>query len=337
MMKSTEWGRWGLAALAVFVSACRDSKPTGTVRLYCSVDEIFGRQVVVEFEKRTGVTVQATYDSEAGKTTGLVSKIEMEKDRPQADVFWSSELFNTILLARKGLLQPYDSPAAADIPPRYRDPDHRWSAIGLRGRVIAFDPARIPADQVPQRWLDMDDEGVAAKVVYANPLFGTTRGHVAAMVALWGRDETAGFLTGLRERGAKKVDGNSTAVRELLSGRFALAATDTDDVILANRQGAALEMVYPDMGDGGTLLIPNSIAILNGAKNVEAARKLVDFLVSAHVEEMLARSASQNIPVRTELREKLALEMPPETGISYEAVANAMPEAAELVREILTR
>ena len=336
-MKSPAWGRWGSLLLVVFICACRDAKPTNVVRLYCSVDEVFGRQVIAEFEKRTGITVQTTYDSEAGKTTGLVNKIEMEKDRPQADVFWSSELFNTILLARKGLLEPYDSPAASDIPPRYRDPEHRWTAIGLRGRVIAFDPARIPADQVPQRWVDMDDEAVAAKVAYANPLFGTTRGHVAAMVALWGRDETAEFLTGLRERGAKKVDGNSMAVRELLSGRVALAATDTDDVVLANRNGATLEMIYPDMGDGGTLLIPNSIAILKGSRNEQAARKLVDFLVSADVEEMLARSASQNVPVRPALREKLAMQMPPETDISYEAVADAMPEAAELVREILTR
>jgi iron(III) transport system substrate-binding protein len=203
--------------------------------------------------------------------------------------------------------------------------------------VLAFDPARTPPDRVPPRWIDLDDAGTASSVAFANPLFGTTRGHVAAMVALWGREETAGFLTGLRERGASMVDGNSAAVREVLAGRSALAATDTDDVVVANRQGASLHMRYPDMGDGGTLLIPNSVAILAGSPRVDTARELVDFLVSADVEELLARSASRNIPVRVELRQKLGVEMPPQSDVSYTAVADAMPEAAELVREILIR
>jgi len=48
----------------------------------------------------------------------------------------------------------------------------------------------------------------------------------------------------------------------------------------------------------GTLVIPNTLAILADAPHPEAARKLVDFILSTEVEESLAKSASAQIPVR---------------------------------------
>jgi len=336
------WGRlaghvWLVLAVACLAaSGCaRDSERTVTV--YSSVDETFGREVLAKYKSRTGVRVDVIFDSEAGKTTGLIQRIRLERDRPRADVFWSSELFGTILLAREGLLAPYDPPAASDIPPRYRDAEHRWTAFGLRGRVLAFDPARIQVQEVPTTWQSVAEPGAAAKLAFANPLFGTTRGHVAAMFALWGPERATAWLKELRANGARMVDGNSTAVRELAQGHVALAATDTDDVRVANRKGARLEMAYPDLGDGGTLLIPNSVAVLTGAPNPQAAQALVDYLVSAEVEEMLARSDSGNVPVRGPLREKLGLALPPESKVPYEAVADAMDEAVAAVREILVR
>jgi hypothetical protein len=41
--------------------------------------------------------------------------------------------------------------------------------------------------------------------------------------------------------------------------------------------------------------------------------------------------------VRGPLREKLGLALPPESKVSYEAVADAMDEAVAAVREILVR
>ncbi len=125
-----------------------------TVTVYCSVDETFARTVLERFESQTGIKPQIVFDSEAGKTTGLVRRIvaESRSGGIGADVFWSSELFNTIALARQGLLEPYDSPAASDIPSRYRDKDNFWTALAARGRVIAFDPATLAADALPTRW-----------------------------------------------------------------------------------------------------------------------------------------------------------------------------------------
>jgi iron(III) transport system substrate-binding protein len=307
--------------------------------VYTSIDEAFARGVLATFESRSGIELDVVFDSEAGKTTGLVNKIvsEAAAGRPRADVFWSSELFNTILLARKGLLDAYESPAAGDIPARYRDTDHRWTALAVRGRVLAFDPRRVSPADVPSQWEALADPRFAKNVAFANPLFGTTRGHVAAMFALWRGERSRTFLTRLRENGAQIVDSNGATVRAVIAGRAKFGATDTDDVWVAQRGGAALDLVYPDLGDGGTLLVPCSVAIIKKPRDVRAARKLVDFLVSAEVERMLAESDSGNIPVRPWLRRELGMARPPESKISFGAVADAMDEAAAAVREILIR
>jgi iron(III) transport system substrate-binding protein len=313
-----------LIMLVLVVGACKrkpeaasssdvQDRPDALV-VYCSVDEGFA-------------------------TTGLVNKIisEAAAGRPRADVFWSGELFNTIMLGRKGLLEPYDSPAAVDIPARFRDSQHRWTATAARARVLAFDPQQTRPEDVPARWEDLAVPEVAKHTAVANPLFGTTRGHVAAMFALWGAERGRAFLQALRDGGVRITDGNSAAVRAVAAGRAKLAATDTDDVWVAQRSGVPLDSVYPDMGDGGTLLIPCSVAIVKGSDNLEAAGKLVDFLVSAEVERLLAKSDSRNIPVRDSLLAELEMTRPPQSKVDFDAVVDAMDEAVAAAREILIR
>lgn len=338
------WTITGGVAVIVFCHAgCRkESAATArleSVTLYTSVDEPFARMVVEQFEKRSGLKVALITDSEAGKTTGLVQRIiaEAQTGRVRADVFWSSEIFNTMVLARQGFWVAYDSPSAADIPVEFRDPQRQWTGAAVRARVVAFDPRRVRRADVPTIWEELGSVKFAKDVALANPLFGTTRGHLAAMQALWGETRTRAFLVGLRAGGAQVVDGNSAAVRAVIDGGALFAATDSDDVFMAQKSGAILGMIFPDMGDGGTLLIPCTVALVAGAPHAEGGKKLVDFLVSAEVEEMLARSSSGNIPVRAALREKLNLVWPAASQVRFEAAADAMEQAVEAARDVLLR
>ena len=307
--------------------------------MYCSVDETYARPIVEAFANRTGIEVLAVYDSEAGKTTGLVNRIvaESRAGRPRADIFWSGELFGTLRLAELGLLGLYDPPQAAGIPARFRDPLNRWAALAVRARVLAFDPNRVRSEQIPKRWEDLAKPEFAAHLAIANPLFGTTRGHVAAMFALWGPSHAKKFLQELRDRGALVLDGNSATVRAVIDGRAKYAMTDSDDVSAARRAGASLDSIMLDMGDGGTLLIPCSVAIVKGAPNPDHARKLTDYLVSAEVERLLAQSESRNVPVREALRAELNVDWPAESKIEVGRVLKSLDASDSAVRDILVR
>ena len=97
---------------ALLCAACaRHDEPT--VVLYASADEHIVREVIRDFERQTGITVLLVGDTEVKKTTGLVDRLRSEKDHPQADVLWSSEVFLTIALAEEGVLEPHLSPFAS--------------------------------------------------------------------------------------------------------------------------------------------------------------------------------------------------------------------------------
>lgn len=328
-----------LALACAGVGGCekKDGAAVESPLLYCSVDAQFAREVLAEYERRTGVKVRVIFDTEAAKTTGLVQRILDEEGQTGADLFWSGEIFNTLLLSWRGRLETYVSPSAADIPEAYKCARGTWTAFGMRARVVAFDSAVTPRESLPTTWEDYAAPQWSSKLAIANPLFGTTRGHVAAMFALWGEERGQTYLARLKENGAAVVDSNSATVRAVLSGDRAIGFTDTDDVIVARKQRPTLDMIYPDLGDGGTLLIPNSVAIIKGGAHRREAERLYDFLASADVERMLAQSDSRNIPVRPALCAELGMAPPPASRIAFDRVADAMDASVRAVRETLLR
>ena len=324
----------GVLSFVVLVAGCKEEP---AVTLYTSVDEPFAREVVAAFEKKTGIRVDLRGDVEAGKTTGLVNRLRAEKNNPQADVFWSSEIFNTIQLADAGLLAAY-RPPTDDIPERYKDANGLWTAIGLRGRVLGYNTKAVQPDGLPKTWREITDKRWAGQLGVADPRFGTTRGHFAACLALWGESEYRTFLDELNTvLHGQLMPGNSTAAENVAKGNLQICATDTDDVYVRQKRDKPIDMTYPDMGDGGTLLIPNSIALIAGGPHPETARKLIDFLTSAEVERLLAKSDSGNFPVRAALCEELGMKLPPETKLTYPQIAASMNQAITLMSEVFNK
>lgn len=335
----------------LIVVGCDSSKPPSSpgnppasVVVYCSVDTAFAEPILAEFEKRTGIKVHHIFDTEAGKTTGLVNKLLAEKATPRADVWWSSEIFGTIQLAGQGVLEPFRPVSAADVPKSYRDPEGMWTAVGLRGRVIAFDPQRVRKEDLPRRWWDLTDAKYKDRFRMADPRFGTTRGHMATLLSLWGEPAMRDFYARLHDNGCQLTDGNSQSVLLVTRGLADLAATDTDDVIAAQLSGASIDMVYPDLegpdgtkGPPGTLWIPCTVALVKGTTRSEAARRLIEYLVSAEVEEKLYQSDSRNFPVRLALRDKLKVSPPAEGQVDYAVAAKALTHSDRLVTTVLMR
>ena len=329
---------FGVLLLIGLVGCRRESSDADstTVVVYTSVDQRFARQILDQFEQQTGIDVQPLFDTEAGKTTGFLRRLQREAARPRCDVWWSSEVFGTIELARRGILEAYESPAAADIPSAWKDREGRWTALAARARVLAFHSQRLAREDLPGTWRELANPRWAGRLAVANPQFGTTRGHLAALLEAWGSEETRAFLQALHDAGVQIADGNAHAVRLLASGAVDLCMTDTDDVWVAQRRGETVDLVYPRLAPGGPVVwIPCSVARIRGGPHPAAAEKLVDFLVSAAVERALAESDSRNVPVRAGLREELGLSGPVPEPLAFERVADALPDAARLARDIL--
>jgi iron(III) transport system substrate-binding protein len=319
-----------------FLSGCGSSKPR--VVLYCAQDQEFAEEVLAEFTRRTGLEVAPKYDTEANKSVSLYLELVREKNRPRCDVYWNNEILSTIRLQKQGLLESYASPSAEPYPAAAKAKDHTWHAFATRARVLLINTKLIPKESDrPQSLLDLTQPRWKGKVGMAKPQFGTTATQAACLFQVLGREKAEQFYRGLKENRIAIVPGNKQAAEGVSQGRFAVGLTDTDDAIEEVKAGQPVVIVFPDRDKPkddpmGTLFIPNTVAIMRGGPNPEAARKLVDYLLSAEVETKLAESDSHQMPLNPNVHAHL----PPEfaTPKTAKAMAVDFEKAAEMWDEV---
>jgi iron(III) transport system substrate-binding protein len=305
--------RWLAVGLLLAICGCgRSSDPTGPataettseetpgeVVVYTSVDDVFARPICEKFQRESGIKVQLVPDTEETKSTGLLNRLIAEQARPRCDVFWSGDPIRAAILKSKGVSAPYTSPLAAELPKRYSDPEGHWTGFSCRARVIICNRELVPNGQEPKSVLDLLEARFQDRACIANPLFGTTSMHAAALFAELGEDEARKFFVGFAENGGKIVSSNSEVRRRVAAGEFAVGLTDTDDYNVARLEDKPVGVVYPDAEGMGTVIVPNCAVLIAGGPNSENAKRFIDALLTPAVEQALAESEAAQMPVRT--------------------------------------
>ncbi|HLO39973.1 MAG TPA: extracellular solute-binding protein [Phycisphaerales bacterium] len=339
------------------------------VTLYTSVDDPIARAVAERFRVDMGIIVEIVGDTEATKTTGLVMRLESEKDAPRADVWWSSEPVGTIRLARQGILEPMTSPpfnvdTKEAWPAEYKAADGTWHAIALRARAIAFNTKWVTQREAPRSLTDLLNPRWKGRVGLARPQFGTTRTHMAAILSLHGPDALRSWLEGLKANQVRLYDGNSAVARGLGMGEIDIGLTDTDDVWAAQRNVWPVALNY-ERHDGmtstagkeapggairqagsstagmqslGPLAIPNTVSIVKGSPHPREARLLAEYLLSEATERMLLEMEQHTVPVRPWLMQSESskqYEIPSPARVDWEKIADSVPEAIKICEQVL--
>ena len=274
--------------LLMLAGCYRNERTANEVVVYCSVDEPYASKIFADFEQQTGIHVVPQYDIESSKSVGLAGKLTAEKDHPRADVWWCSEAFLSVRLAKEGVLAAYDPPGAVDVPAQFRDAaGHFWTGCALRARVLAVGSPPPPFEV--KGLMDLADPRLKNRIAISRPTAGATGAHLAALYSTWGQDKTRDYLRKLRGNGIQLLGGNAEVAVQVGNGVYTLGLTDNDDVTDTAANGGKIIAVVPDQGpDGeGTLAMPTTVAMINGVHHQENAKKLIDYLVSKKVEQRL--------------------------------------------------
>jgi iron(III) transport system substrate-binding protein len=323
-----------LLALAGLVGAIGCRSRSREVVVYLSIDQPFTEPILRDYERQSGVRVRAVFDTEETKSTGVLNRIVAEAGNPQADVFWSGDPVRPLLLVKRGLVRPYVSPNASAVPDVFKATDGSWTGGAARARLLLVNKNRVKLEDMPRSVRDLADPRWKGQTAIANPLFGTTTMHVAALADVWGDEALKAFLTRLRANGCRIASSNGEVKRLVASGEVAFGLADTDDAAEALNDGAPIEVVFPDQEGIGTLLMPTAVVPLNGP-HADEAQRLVDYLLSRGAEQKLVDLAS-HIPLRADVA-------PPPGGkrasdvktmrVDYEKVADAMERLQPWLRE----
>ena len=309
--------------------ACSDRR----VVVYVATDRGIAEPVLQAFERSSGVRVDAVYDTEANKTSGLVNRLIAEAQRPRADVFWDNETAQLTRLSDAGVVGTRPSPEGA---PGVNG--RSWAGFAARARVLVVYTGPRSAGETPDSIQALTESTWKGRAALANPHFGTTGTHFAALLVLWGEPQFRHWLRQLRENEVAILPGNAQVKDAVAAGRYDFGFSDTDDVNEALRDSKPVRLVVPDQGTAqmGVFVIPNAVALIRGAPHAQNASKLIDYLLSPEVEAALVSSGGAKIPIRNPLPGPTLL--PPlaslkRLNVDYEKVGRAYAAMLRMVDE----
>lgn len=329
-----------IASIVLLVSALTwrfiiNPANTNIVVAYVSEDQVFSEPILKDFEKETGITVRAVYDTEEAKGTGVMNRLIAEKNNPQADIYWANEPIRAEVLKQMGIATPYVSINAKGIPASFKDPEGYWTGFSARARVLIINkqlknkPKSIKAYTYPQ-W--------KGRAVVANPLFGTTTVQIASLFNIWGDEPARKFMDNIKKNNIKISTSNGESADMVASGKFDFSLVDSDDAVNRIRQGKQVEMICPDQGKNGIgcLILPNAALLIKNAPHPDNAKKLIDYLLSKETERKLAFADCAQIPLHQGVEtpaDVLKIENIKIMKINYVDVARKIQEIQPYLKE----
>ena len=259
-----------------------------TLTLYSGQHEQTVDLLIADFEKETGIKVRV----HSGEGPEVANQILAEGAESPADVYFTENSPELMLLQEKGLLAKVSAEALASVPSRYNSPDGDWLAVLARESVLAYNPSMIAAAQLPPSLLDFADPAWKGKIAIA-PSDSDFLPVVAAVVALKGKDTALQWLGGLK-RNAQIFDDDEGVVAAVDRGAVATGLINNyywDRLEI--QQGAAAtrsKLYHFGHGDPGGVVNISGAAVLNSAPNPTAAQRFLVYLVSQRGQELLAGS-----------------------------------------------
>lgn len=269
------------------------------ITLYSTREAALVAPAVAAFTAASGIKVKIVFIEDS-----LVKRLVSEGAASPADVLVTIGLDKTTQLAGRGLTQAFSSSRIEQaVPENLRGNGGQWIALAARPRV-AF--ARKDSALAAIDYKDLADPQWRGKLCMRSPLHQNNVALVAAYLAHHGEAATEAWLSGLKANLAHKPDGkDNDVIREIAQGACEIGIGNT--VALAQlrdgREGAdwrawAMEVraVPAAFKGGGAHVNLTGAAIAKHAPHPEAARKLIEFLVTPTGQRLFA-TAEMEYPV----------------------------------------
>lgn len=274
--------------------AAADSK---TVTLVSHDSWAVSKNVLKDFEQRSGYTVKVLKDGDAGQA---VNKAILTKDNPQGDVFFGVD--NTLLSRAldNGLFQPYEARGSDRLRPEFRSgtSGHRVTPVDTGDICVNYDKAYFDRHGLtpPRTFDDLVEPAYKNLLVTENAATSSPGlGFLLGTAARYGDGGWPEYWKKLKANGVKVVDGWEQAYDEEFSGSAGGRKAGGDrPLVVSYASSPPAEVVYADPKPAtaptgvaaGTCFRQTEYAgLLTGARNSAGGKALLDFLIGKEFQE----------------------------------------------------
>ena len=287
----------GLIGAAVVSAAfASPAAAAENLTLYCSADPVWCELLTRSFEEETGINVDMTRKS-SGET---YAQVRAEASNPKGDVWWGGTGDPHLQAAEEGLTVAYVSPMRSEL--------NGWAisqaeaagdkTIGIYSGALGFgyNSELLEKNGLPEPacWKDLTKPEFKGHVQIANPnSSGTAYTTLATMVQLFGEDDGFQFMKDLHKNVNQYTKSGSAPIKAAGRGETTIGIVFMHDAVAQAVAGFPVVTVAPCEGTGYEI---GSMSIIDGARNLENAKKFYDWALTADVQSLALEANSFQVP-----------------------------------------
>ena len=289
----------------------------GVVNIYTSVPEDLINELAKRFQQKYPQLTPKIY--RAG-TPEVIAKIEAEAKAGavHADVAWVAETTAAEDLKEMGMLRPYKSPEADNIPADLKDPSGYYYGSRLINMVLAYNTKLVSSP--PTSWKDLLNQAHRGKIGIPSPASSGSALYAAGSLVNHS-DFGWKFFEDMRSNGGVQVKNNSEAVQKVAAGELRLAVALDYQVKNLRDKGSPIDYVIPAEG---LVMVVSPVTLLKDSPNPQGGEIFLNYVISRECQQFMAESQSV-VPVRTDVQ--------PPAGIPSFSELKAMKSDPVFIKE----
>ncbi|SFK82969.1 iron(III) transport system substrate-binding protein [Paenibacillus sp. 1_12] len=277
-----------IAGFFMYKSGVFGGKAQGKVTVYSIFQEEEARKIMDKFKADTGID----YDILRLPSGEAVSRVQNEMGKPQADFLMGGPADSHEVLKKAGALEAYISPNAKDIPENMKDKDGAWTGFYLNPIAIGINTQRwkekYGTAPYPETFKELLDPKFKGEIGMSDPATsGTSYTAVASLAQVWGKDEMLKYMTQLLPNLKERPKSGIEPIQKAGKGEYTIGITFLGDQIKVKNQGNPIISIVPEAAGyevGG-------LAIVKNGPNTAAAKKLMDYMLTAEPGKIYTESA----------------------------------------------
>lgn len=247
-----------------------------TLNVYCVTDTV--RPILDAFEQDTGIKAEHL----TMKNGEILQRIKNEKEAGTviADVWFTGGADAFIDAAQNDILLKYDSKEGKSLLENMKDADGYWYGTSLTIVNLVVNKKLIEEKglKMPETWDDLLQPGLTGEVSMSDPASsGTAYNIISAVLQSKGEEEGWKYIENLMAQVPFFTPRGSDPAQNVINGEAIIGINPSNGDRELEEKYDFIKLVYPADGTGWW---PQPVAIMNGCKNEEAAKVLVEWLVS---------------------------------------------------------
>ena len=288
--------KFGMVSGAILLAASASSAYGGELSVVCSAEQDWCDLMVAAFEAENADTDVLMVRKSTGET---LAQVRAEAGNPKIDVWWGGTGDPHLIAAEEGLTQVSGVDTSELLGwAQNMSEISGGKTVGIYAGAlgIAYNSDILSERNIapPACWADLEDPRFVGEIQVANPnSSGTAYTELATFVQLFGEDEAFVKLAAVGKNVNSYTKSGSAPSKAAARGETGVSIGFMHDMVKLASTGFPLEIVAPCEGTGYEV---GAVSIIEGARNLEAAKAWVAFALRADVQSRAPEVGSFQVP-----------------------------------------